>query len=133
MKAVLADTGPLYALADPDDRHHEQARVEAAALESESTSVLLAYPTLLETYTLVVRRLGLELAPAWLDATREGCGLLNPTASDYLHATERIRTLADQPITLFDGVVALLSERLDLPVWTYDHHFDLLRVEVWRP
>jgi predicted nucleic acid-binding protein len=31
-RAVLADTGPLYAAADPDDAHHEQARRELRRL-----------------------------------------------------------------------------------------------------
>ena len=31
-----------------------------------------------------------------------------------------------------DAVAAALSWRLDLPVWSYSHHFDVVRVEVWR-
>ncbi len=92
----------------------------------------MAYPTLLEAYTLVMRRLGVPVARRWLGEALEGCGLLNPTSDDYLEAAGRIGAFADQPITLFDSVVALLSERLGMPVWTYDHHFDLMRVEVWR-
>ena len=38
----------------------------------------------------------------------------------------------DQPITLFDALLAVMSERFDLPVWTFDHHFDVMRVAVWR-
>jgi hypothetical protein len=29
--------------------------------------------------------------------------------------------------------VAELGARLASPVWTFDHDFDLLGVEVWRP
>jgi predicted nucleic acid-binding protein len=35
-------------------------------------------------------------------------------------------------ITLTDAVLATMSPRLRLPVWTYDHHFDIMQVEVWR-
>jgi hypothetical protein len=28
--------------------------------------------------------------------------------------------------------VATLAGRLGLEVWTYDHHFDVMRVAVWR-
>lgn len=38
----------------------------------------------------------------------------------------------DQRITLCDAVTAVLSKRLILPVWTYDYHFDVMQVPVWR-
>lgn len=132
MKAVLADTGPLYALADPDDRHHLRAHDEARRLEEEGSNVLLAYPTLLEAHALVLRRLGLAAARPWMRATLRGCGLLNPTAEHYLEATDRASKFRDQPITLFDAVLACLSRNLGIPVWTYDHHFDVMRTRVWR-
>ena len=51
---------------------------------------------------------------------------------DYHAAMSRIQRYRDQAFTLFDVVLAILSERLALPVWTYDHHFDVMRVPVWR-
>jgi predicted nucleic acid-binding protein len=33
---------------------------------------------------------------------------------------------------MFDAVTAVLARRLELPVWTYDHHFDVMRIAVWR-
>ena len=53
-RAILADTGPLYAAADPDDAHHERAQRELERLAREKREVVLAYPTLLEAYTLVL-------------------------------------------------------------------------------
>jgi len=58
--------------------------------------------------------------------------LINPTPDDYLAAASRIRAYSDQPLTMFDGVLVVLGERLGLPVWTYDYHFDLMRANVWR-
>jgi predicted nucleic acid-binding protein len=130
-RAVLADTGPLYAAADPDDAHHKRARQELQKLAREKREVLIAYPTLLESYTLVLFRLGKRTATGWLDDMKSAV-LINPTSEDYRQAVARIQTLADQPITLFDATVATLAARLDLEVWTYDHHFDLMKVAVWR-
>jgi predicted nucleic acid-binding protein len=129
--AVLADTGPLYAAADPDDAHHERARQELRRLAREKREVVVAYPTLLEAYTLVLFRLGKSTASRWL-SDMTSAALVNPGPEDYRQAVARIHALADQPITLFDATVAALASRLGIEVWTYDHHFDLMRVEVWR-
>lgn len=129
--AVLADTGPLYAAADPDDAYHKRARRELSRLASGHQEVVVAYPTLLEAYTLVLFRLGQSTALHWLEEM-VGAALVNPSAEDYRQAVARVASLKDQPITLFDALVASLARRLDLEVWTYDHHFDVMRVAVWR-
>jgi predicted nucleic acid-binding protein len=33
---------------------------------------------------------------------------------------------------MFDAITAVVSRRLSMQVWTYDHHFDVVRDEVWR-
>jgi predicted nucleic acid-binding protein len=131
MHAVLADTGPLYAAVDPRDAFHEQAVVEMRRLARERRRVIVAYPILLEAHAMVHRRLGRSAASDWL-ADMVDAALINPTPEDYRQAIERIGAVADQPITLFDATVAVLATRLRLEVWTYDHHFDVMRVSVWR-
>ena len=131
-RTVLADTGPLYAAADPDDAHHGRAHRELKRLTRERRDVLVAYPTLLEAYTLVLYRLGKPAASDWVHDVLTGSALLNPNPEDYLSAVRRLASLQDQPITLFDATLAAITERLGLEVWTYDHHFDLMRVAVWR-
>jgi len=128
---VLADTGPLYAAADPDDALHKRARRELRKLADENREVMVAYPTLLEAYTLVLFRLGENAALHWLE-DMAGAALVNPSAEDYRHALVTVQSLKNQSITLFDALVATLAGRLGLEVWTYDHHFDALRVAVWR-
>lgn len=129
--AVLADTGPLYAAADPDDAHHKRARRELKRLAGTHREVVVSYPTLLEAYTLVLSRLGNEAALNWLEEMASAA-LVNPNAEDYRQAVDKVKSLKDQPITLFDALVASLADRLNLQVWTYDYHFDVMRVDVWR-
>lgn len=129
--AVLADTGPLYAAADPDDAHHKRARRELRRLADKNHEVMVAYPTLLEAYTLVLFRLGETAALHWLE-DMAGAALVNPSAEDYRKAVIRVKSLKDQSITLFDALAATLASRLGLEVWTYDHRFDVMRVAVWR-
>jgi predicted nucleic acid-binding protein len=131
IRAVMADTGPLYAAVDPHDAHHKQAVRELGKLEDEKHQVVLAYPTLLEAYTMVLYRLGKNVASTWLGEIGETM-MINPTPEDYRDAFARVRALGDQDITLFDATVAGLAIRMGLKVWTYDHHFDAMRVPVWR-
>jgi predicted nucleic acid-binding protein len=131
MRAVLADTGPLYAAVDPHDARHKQAIRDLSKLGDEKHQVVLACPTLLEAYTMVLYRLGKSVASNWLREIGETT-MINPTAEDYRDAFARVRALGDQDITLFDATVAALAIRMGLEVWTYDHHFDVMGVPVWR-
>ena len=131
-RAVLADTGPLYAAVDPDDARHARAQRELKRLAKDKRAVAVAYPTLLEAYTLVLYRLGKQAASMWLKDTLGGAALINPAAEDYHEAARRLTNLPDQPITLFDATVAVLAIRLSIEVWTYDHHFDVMHAAVWR-
>ncbi len=72
-----------------------------------------------------------SLRKDWL-TDMANAALVNPTPEDYRLAGARIRTLADQPITLSDAVAAVIATRLKIEVWTYDHHFDVMCVPVWR-
>jgi predicted nucleic acid-binding protein len=131
MRAVLADTGPLYAAVDPHDAHHKKALRELSRLSHEKHEVIVAYPVLLEAYTMVLYRLGKSVASTWLDELSE-TAMINPTPEDYRDAFARVRALGDQDITLVDATVGALATRLRLEVWTYDHHFDVMKVAVWR-
>ena len=131
-RAVLADSGPLYAAVDPDDAHHARAHRELNRLARDRYEVLIAYPTLLEAYTLVLFRLGRRVASTWLDNLLSGAALINPTPQDYREAVGRLKSFSDQPITPFDATVSILASRLDIAVWTYDHHFDVMHTAVWR-
>ena len=131
-RAVLADTGPLYAAVDHDDEHHARAQRELKRLAREKREVVLAYPTLLEAYALVLYRLGNQAAFAWLKDALVGAALINPTPEDYREAASKVSEMRDQPITLFDATIAVLAARLQIEIWTYDHHFDVMNTSVWR-
>jgi predicted nucleic acid-binding protein len=130
-RAVLADTGPVYAANDEGDAYHRRALRELKELARDRREVLIAYPILHEAYSLLLFRLGRNAASVWLTEVADA-SFVNPTPEDYRRAFTVVRALADQPITLFDATVAAMSIRLDLQVWTYDHHFDMMRVKVWR-
>jgi predicted nucleic acid-binding protein len=130
-KPVLADTGPLYAATDPSDVHHRRALGELEKLARSQRDVIVPFPILLEAYTLVRRRFDSSVALRWLSEIGSAA-LINPAPEDYRQAVTKVHTYGDQKITLFDATLAVLAIRMQLPVWTYDHHFDVMRVPVWR-
>jgi predicted nucleic acid-binding protein len=131
-RVVLADTGPLYALADPSDQFHKRASAELAAIEKRGFAVAAAYPNICEAYTLVLRRLGNAYARQWLADLLAGAFLVNPESPDYALAAAQLDRFEDQPVTLVDAVITVLASRLRLSVWTFDRHFTTMRVRVWR-
>ena len=131
--AVLTDTGPLYALADPSDQFHDRAGEELTALERRGFIVTVSYPVLCEAHTLVLRRLGGGYARQWLAQMLDGALLLSPEPADYSFAAAQLDRFPDHPITLVDAVTATVSRRLEAPVWSFDRHFVTMRVKLWRP
>jgi predicted nucleic acid-binding protein len=130
-RAVLTDSGPLFAIADESDEHHERALRQAALLTRDRWEILVPYPILLETYTLILFNLGQESALRWLSQILSAV-FISPTPEDYRRAATQVLALPDQSVTLIDATVGVLAGRLGLQVWTYDHHFDVMRVPVWR-
>ena len=131
MRSVLADTGPLYALSDPSDQYHARAREQTTRLGAEGYLVAVTYPTITETYTLVLSRLGAQYAHGWIEQLLDGVVAINPEPGDYQKAILLVLSYPDQLITLFDALIAVLAEKMGHPVWSYDHHFALMRAVRW--
>ena len=132
-RAVLADSGPLYAAVDPSDVHHHRAQRELKRLKRERRYVIVAYPILLEAHALVLRRVGPKAASSWLDEILKSGAPASPSVEDYLDGVMTLSALPDQSITLFDATLAAMGARLKMEIWTYNHHFNIMRSEVWRP
>lgn len=131
-RAVLADTGPLYAAADATDQYHARARTELQGLAAEGFGVVVVRTTLLKAHSLALHRLGPRRDAVWLESVLAGAFIIDPTTDDHVEALRRLRRFPDQPVSLFDATLAAVSDRLGRPVWTFDHHFDVMRIPVWR-
>jgi predicted nucleic acid-binding protein len=132
LKAIIADTGPLYAETDKADRYHTQARSELQPLNESKAKLLVPYPILLEAYKLVLYKCGFNATESFTRRLTAETNLINLTPQDYQLARQLIGQFPDQKITLFDALVACLSNHTKIPVWTYDYHFDIMNVQVWR-
>lgn len=129
---MLADTGPLYAMRDPDDERHHRAREELRRIGEAGLTVAVPYPVLLEAYTLVMRKLGLLQARSFLTEIEEKYPFVLAGRGDHATAIGTVRRYPDQEITLVDALVFALGIRLAAPVWTHDYHLDILGARVWR-
>ena len=132
-RVVLADSGPLYAIVNPRDQYHERSGTELAALTAEHRLMAVIYPTVLETYSLIMQRHSPIDAIRWIEDAARNPMPLEPINADYLQAFGTVQRFTDQRITLFDAVLASFAIRSNLQVWSYDHHFDILGVERWYP
>ena len=128
---MLADAGPLYAMVDPSDGHHRRAVRQLEGLSRRRVDVVVLYSTMLEVYSLLMRKLGTGVALKWLGEIGR-TALINPGPEDYRLAGERLAAFPDQSISLYDSVLAVVAMRTGTSVWTYDHDFDLMRIPVWR-
>jgi len=131
MRAVVADTGPLFAANDDNDEHHRRSVRDLEYFAKGRWEILVCYPVLLETYSLLLFKMGRRAALGWLDEVGPST-FLSPNAQDFIRAIQTVQGLPDQRITLVDATIAAIATRLGLEVWTYDHHFDVMRVPVWR-
>ena len=132
MKAILADTTPLYGAIDTSDQFHARAQAEIQRIAKEKLIVVVSFPVYIETYSLLLYRLGFEQANRFNQNCLESANLLNPTEEQYLKAIKKVQQFPDQTITIVDALTAILADELNIPVWTYDYHFDVMKISVWR-
>jgi predicted nucleic acid-binding protein len=132
LKAILADTTPLYGAIDTSDQFHARAQAEIQRISTEKLIVVVSFPVYIETYSLLLYRLGFEQANRFSQNCLESANLLNPTEEQYLKAIKKVQQFPDQTITIVDALTAILADELNIPVWTYDYHFDVMKISVWR-
>lgn len=132
MKAILADTTPLYGAIDTSDQFHARAQSEIKRIAKENLTVVISFPVYIETYSLVLYRLGFQQATRFTQNCLESANLLNPTKEQYIKAIKKVQKFPDQTITIVDALTAILANELNIPIWTYDYHFDVMKISVWR-
>jgi predicted nucleic acid-binding protein len=132
MRGLIADTTPLFGAIDPNDQYHSRAQLELERIEIENLTVFIPFPVYVETYSLLLYRLGFSYAYNFTQSCIDSVHLINPTEEEYLAAVKKVSRYPDQKITLVDAIIAVLSEKMNLPVWSYDYHFDIMGIPVWR-
>lgn len=101
-------------------------------MKRERLNVMTPNPTRFETYSLLLRRLTPKRAHARLRTMLGQMGILTPDAQDHHSAAPRLLHYRDQYNSLYDALLAVLGERLNNRIWTFDANFDAMGAEVWR-
>lgn len=109
---VLLDTGFAVALFNQGDlRHHDVLKV----MQHTREDVLFPVPATTETFYLLRRDAGTEVAVRFVSALASGSLLLeNPLSQDYQRAAEIIRVYADTNLDFVDAIIVAIAERLNI-------------------
>jgi uncharacterized protein len=124
---IVVDTGPIVALLNNCDDHHERC---TNFLANHPGPLLIPTTVFTEVCMLAERRRGTKAELAFLSDVRSGLFTMLETASiDLDRISELVETYADLPLGTVDASVIALAERLGLPaVATLDHrHFRVVR------
>lgn len=108
---TLLDTGPLIALVDRDDSHHQQC---VRLLETLEGTLLLPTTVLIETCWMVNRYLGPRVQANFLARAGEDYTLVDLEPPDLLRMSELVRTYSDMHLDPTDASVIILAERLEI-------------------
>jgi hypothetical protein len=125
--AIIADTGPLYALADVDDEFHVPVKT---FVSKNRETVIVPGPVVVEVCYLIAENLGTHAETAFLKslAARELL-LEQPTMRDLERSIEILEKYQDAEFGMVDATVMAMAERLGIEkVMTLDHrHFAAYR------
>ncbi|WP_219419391.1 type II toxin-antitoxin system VapC family toxin [Pseudonocardia nigra] len=124
---IVVDTGPIVALVNDRDDHHERCR---DLLANHPGPLLVPTTVFTEVCLLLERRRGTRAELAFLTDVRAGLfTMLETTSADLDRIAELVEAYADLPLGTVDASVIALAERLGLPaVATLDHrHFGIVR------
>ncbi len=125
---TLCDTGPLVALIDRDDLHHERC-VEALKL-LPPRPLIVTWPCLTEAMYLLGRAGAIPAQEELWGYLADGLAVLHtPQAQEWERMRELMRQYSDAPMDLADASVVVAAEQLELVrVFTLDRHFHAYRI-----
>jgi predicted nucleic acid-binding protein len=123
-RRVFVDTSVYYAIADQDDASHATAAATMRRLSAERRRLVTTNAVLFETHSLLVNRIGHQVARNVLVALRASQTIVRVRRSDEERAEEILAQYADKDFSLTDALSFAVMERLGIRVaFSLDRHF----------
>lgn len=119
---IIVDTGPLVAVADRDDAHHERC---TAWFDSCTDVVVVPAPVVVEVCWLLGRRVGPAAEAAFLASLTADDPRIEPlTSDDYQRSSQLVETYGDLDLGFVDASVVAVAERLGIGTVATINHRD---------
>ncbi len=126
--AVIVDTGPLYALADKDDEHHDIVKRYVSEIHE---ALIVPSPVVPEVCYLLLEYLGAEAEVQFLRSlVNQELLLEHLTTKDIGRAIEILEQYRDARFGMVDAAIMAMAERLKIEVVLTLDHRDF---SVYRP
>lgn len=107
---ILADTGPLVAVANEHDQHHAEC---LELLETHPGPVLVPAPVIVEVCQLLASRRGTRAEATFLAAIGAGeLEVVDLGTDDYTRAAQLVTQYDNLPLGAVDASVISVAERL---------------------
>ncbi len=124
-RAVLVDSSAFFALLDADDTNHALARLTFEQLAGENCSLVSTNLLVAEVYALTQRRLGPQVARAWLNALPTSqVSLLHASEAHHMRAVVLINKYPDHLFSYADAVAFVVADERGIGTFfSFDRHF----------
>ncbi len=133
MMRVFIDTGAWLALVDRDDQYHAAVRTIYRALLEDNFNLVTTNLIIAETYNLIRRRMGHQVAMKFLQSIRSSARLTKVYSNDPLEkeAETILARFADQDFSFVDAVSFTWMEQAGVRrAFAFDKHFFIAGFEL---
>ena len=122
---MLADTGPLVALFDPDDRDHDRV---VQFVKAFSGTMGTTWPVVTEVTHLLDFSVGKQLEfLGWVE--RGGIAVADIETKDLPRIAGLMKKYADAPMDIADATLVFVADRTDTrQIMTLDDDFHIYRI-----
>ena len=132
-RAILIDPSALYALVDPRDQYHVQAKNYLEAILRRGFPVFVTNASLIETYRLILHKLGTARALQFLDVIFDAESkfrMERMNLEDEETAKGYVKKFDDQELTLTDAVnFAVMIRKGILTMFGFDSDCHLVGLQ----